>query len=125
MTNYASGGQVVNELIGFEAGSSEEDVDDTALVDLELDSATLELGNDSFEVERHGAGLGVRHQATTAQDATELADATHHVRRSHYSLEINHKLIFESWKKTSFLKDTPDVILNLIAVYPDTIKPAK
>jgi choloylglycine hydrolase len=42
-----------------------------------------------------------------------------------YSLEINKKLIFESWKTTEFLKDTPDAVLNLLAVYPDTIKPVK
>ena len=42
-----------------------------------------------------------------------------------YSLEINRKLVFESWKSTQFLKNTPDVILDLIAVYPDTIKPVK
>jgi choloylglycine hydrolase len=41
-----------------------------------------------------------------------------------YTMEINKKLVFESWKNTAFLKDTSDLLLTLIAGYPDTIKPA-
>ena len=47
----------------LEAGLAEGHVDDAALVDLELDAATLELVDHTLEVEGHGAGLGVGHQA--------------------------------------------------------------
>ena len=51
------------------------DVDDAALVDLELDAAALDLVDGALEVEGDRARLGVGHEAATAQDATQLADA--------------------------------------------------
>ena len=39
-----------------------------------------------------------------------------------YSTEINKKLIFESWKKIEFLKNTPDEVLNELAEYPESIR---
>ena len=39
-----------------------------------------------------------------------------------YTTEINKKLVYESWKKTSFLKGTPDAVLDMLAAYPKTIK---
>lgn len=39
-----------------------------------------------------------------------------------YTTEINKKLIVESWKNTSFLKGTPDAILEMVASFPKTIK---
>lgn len=41
------------------------------------------------------------------------------------TLEVNKKLIYDAWKNTSFLKDTPDIILNMLAVHPETFKAAK
>jgi len=38
-----------------------------------------------------------------------------------YSTEANRKLIFESWKNTEFLVDTPDEYLNRVAEYPESI----
>jgi choloylglycine hydrolase len=38
---------------------------------------------------------------------------------------INEKLIQESWKKTSFLKDTPEFLLKMVINHPYTFKPAK
>jgi len=38
-----------------------------------------------------------------------------------YSTEANRKLIFESWRNTAFLADTPEEILNQLAEYPESI----
>ncbi len=38
-----------------------------------------------------------------------------------YTTEANRELIFEAWKSTSFLADTPDETLNLLAEYPETL----
>jgi len=42
-----------------------------------------------------------------------------------YTTEINRKQIYHSWKNTEFLKGTPDAVLDRVAEYPSTIKPAK
>lgn len=42
-----------------------------------------------------------------------------------YTMEINKKLIFDAWKNTSFLKNTPEVFLNMVAGYPETLTPAE
>ena len=64
------------------------DVDDTGLVDLELDAAGLDLLDGALEVEGDGARLGVRHQAAAAEDAAEPADHAHHVRRRERDVEV-------------------------------------
>ena len=52
-------------------------------------------------------------------DTKEPGDA---VRRfTDYTTEINRKLVFEAWKKTPFLKDTPDEVLDLLAESPKSI----
>jgi len=48
-----------------------------------------------------------------------------HARFVDYTTEINKKLIYDSWKNTSFLKDTPDTILDLLARHPESFEPAK
>jgi choloylglycine hydrolase len=42
-----------------------------------------------------------------------------------YTTEINKKLIYDSWKSTSWLKDTPDIIMNMVASHPDHFTPVK
>ena len=42
-----------------------------------------------------------------------------------YTTEINKKLIRDSWKNTSWLKDTPDTILDMFASHPDRFTPVK
>ncbi len=42
-----------------------------------------------------------------------------------YTFEINRKLIHESWKNTTFLANTPDMILEMIAGHPESFSPAK
>jgi len=42
-----------------------------------------------------------------------------------YTQEINKKLIYDAWKNTSFLKDTPELILNMLSSFPESFKPAK
>jgi choloylglycine hydrolase len=48
-----------------------------------------------------------------------------HSRFLDYTTEINRKLIHDSWKSTSWLKDTPDAILNMVAAHPDHFTPMK
>ena len=48
-----------------------------------------------------------------------------HTRFVDCTLGVNKKLIFDAWKNTSFLKNTPDIILNMIAFHPETFKPVK
>ncbi len=81
-------GQVVGELLRFEAHLAERDVDDSAFVHLELHAAALDLAHRTVEVEGDGAGFGVRHEAAPAQDPTQLADHAHHVRRGQGYIEV-------------------------------------
>jgi choloylglycine hydrolase len=48
-----------------------------------------------------------------------------HARFIDYTTEINKKLIYDSWKNTAWLKDIPDVILNMVASHPDHFMPEK
>src|SRR5262249_59652074 len=41
------------------------------------------------DVDRHRAGLGVRHQAARAEHFSELADGAHHVGRRHDGVEVH------------------------------------
>jgi len=41
-----------------------------------------------------------------------------------YSTRANRKLVFDAWKNTEFLKNTPDELLNQLAEYPESIKSA-
>ncbi len=56
----------------------------------ELDLAALELPNRLGDVVGHRPRLGVRHKATGAKGAPQLADGRHHVRRSDGHVEIQH-----------------------------------
>jgi len=48
-----------------------------------------------------------------------------HDRFVDYSVELNETLIYDAWKNTSFLKNTPDVVLDVIACHPESYRPAK
>src|SRR5574340_208836 len=52
------GGEVIGQLIRTEARPAEGDLDDAALVDLELDPPTLDLVDGSLEIEGDGPRLG-------------------------------------------------------------------
>ena len=82
------GGEVPDERVGLEARLADRDVDDRALVDLELDAAALDLLDRPLEVERDRAGLRVRHQAAPAEDLAEPADQAHRVRRRERDVEV-------------------------------------
>ena len=64
------------------------DVDEAALVDLELDAAGLDLPDRPIEVERDRARLRVRHEAAAAEDLAEPADHAHHVGRREGDVEL-------------------------------------
>jgi penicillin V acylase-like amidase (Ntn superfamily) len=42
-----------------------------------------------------------------------------------YTTEINKKLIYDSWKNTAWLKDTPGTIMDMVATHPDRFTPVK
>lgn len=48
-----------------------------------------------------------------------------HDRFVDYTMELNKKLIYEAWRKTSFLANTPELILDTIAGHPDSFGRAK
>ena len=81
-------GEVVQQHVLLEAGLAERDMDDAALVDLELDAAGLDLLDRALEIEGDRARLGVRHQAAAAKDAAEASDHAHHVRRGERDVEV-------------------------------------
>src|SRR5215207_127814 len=56
-------GEVGDQRVGVEARLADRDMDDGALVDLELDAPALDLADRSIQVEGYRAGLGVRHEA--------------------------------------------------------------
>src|ERR1051325_10296358 len=58
------------------------------LVDAELDLPRLGLTDRLGDVERHGAGLGIRHQSARTEHATQLTELTHHVRRRDQDVEL-------------------------------------
>src|SRR5689334_25190977 len=63
-------GQVRGELLGLERSLADRRLDDARLLDAELDAASLELADRLGDVRRHGADLGVRHQAAGTEDAS-------------------------------------------------------
>src|SRR6185503_2729106 len=80
--------EVGHERLGLEARLAHGDVDDRALVDLELDATALDLANGAVQVERDRARLGIRHQATTAEDLAQAPDLAHQVRRREGDVEV-------------------------------------
>ena len=63
-------------------------MDVARLVDPVLDLSGLRLPNSARDVERHRSGLGVRHQAARAEDASELAELTHLVRSGDQDIKV-------------------------------------
>ena len=68
-------------------------VDDAGAVGAVLDLAALGVADGLADVERDGAGLGVRHEAARTEDAAELADRAHHVRRRDGDVEVEDALL--------------------------------
>jgi hypothetical protein len=61
---------------------------DAGLIDAVLDLASLGFLDGVGDVEGNRADLGVRHQATRTEHATELTDGTHEVRGRDHAIEI-------------------------------------
>src|SRR5690606_37029008 len=80
--------QVLLELLDVERHATDRGVHVARLVDAELDLARLDLPDRLRDVERHGARLGRRHQATRAEDLAQLTDLPHQVRGRHADVEV-------------------------------------
>src|SRR5438552_4277812 len=80
---------VVAELICRESDLSDRNMDDRRLVDAELHLAGLDLLKRLRHIERHRAGLRIRHQSSGTEDFAELADRPHHVRRCDDGVEVD------------------------------------
>ena len=52
-------------------------------------------------------------------DTTEAGDVRE--RLAPYTTTANRELIFESWKGTPFLAETPDDVLEQLAAYPESV----
>src|SRR5207253_7815115 len=79
---------VLEELPLFEALLADRDVDVRATIGAVLELARLRVADSLRHVDRHRAGLRIRHQPARAEDAAELADVCHLVRRGHRDIEI-------------------------------------
>src|SRR3989441_13379102 len=80
--------EVTQDLIVSERRLPHDRVDDAGLVDPELHAAALGVPDRLRDVERHGPGLGVRHQAARTEHASEAADLAHEVRRRDGDIEV-------------------------------------
>ena len=58
-----------------------------------LNAASLELGDHLGNIHGNGAELGVRHQATGAEDLTDAANLGHHGRQSDGSVKLDVALL--------------------------------
>jgi hypothetical protein len=80
---------VLQQLIGGKGRLAERGVDDAALLDPELDLSGLDLGHRLGDVEGHGTGLRVGHEATRTQNPAQLAGHLHHVRSRNHGVEVD------------------------------------
>ncbi len=87
-TSSRTAGEVLGQLLGGEGGLADDECQVGVLVDAELDTTTLDVCDGLRDVHGHGAGLGVRHEATGAQDAAEAADLAHEVGGSNGDVEV-------------------------------------
>src|SRR5690606_40926789 len=72
---------VLLELTGFKADLAHGAVNDAVLVGTETHLTRLGILDSGRDVRRHGADLGVRHQATRTEDLAQLTHNTHRIRR--------------------------------------------
>src|SRR5262245_27371191 len=82
------GGVVLDQPPELEALLADREMDVRAAVGAVLELAALRVADGLRDVERHRAGLRVRHLAPRPEDPTELADDAHHVRRCNGDVEV-------------------------------------
>ncbi|CDN41051.1 hypothetical protein BN871_AB_00490 [Paenibacillus sp. P22] len=85
--------EVLSQLLGVERHFADRCMDLTCTVKAVFDLTGFDLLNSLRHVERYRAGFRVRHEAFTAEDTSELADFSHHVRRSHADIEFEPALL--------------------------------
>ena len=89
----SSARRFVASCLGLERGLAERRLDDAGLLDAELDATGLELADRLGDVGGDRADLRVRHQAARTEDAADLADLDHHVRRRDERVELEPVLL--------------------------------
>src|SRR5207302_2612655 len=80
---------VLQEALLVERSLPDHQVDVPLPVDAVLELPGLDVAHGLADVERHGAGLRVRHQAAGAQHPPRLPDHRHHVRGGHRRVEVD------------------------------------
>ena len=85
---FHQGSQVLLNLLRAERDLANRAVDDGRLVQTILHLTSLNLGDGLGHIHGDSAGLRVRHQALRAEDTTDAADQTHHIRGSHADIEV-------------------------------------
>src|SRR5258706_11701245 len=80
--------EVLDQSLLAERGLAHHGVDDAGLVDAELNAAALRIANRLGHIQRHRAGLRVRHEAPRTEHAAETAHLSHHVRRRDGDVEV-------------------------------------
>src|SRR5699024_274425 len=84
-----NGVQVLSQLLGTEGSLTHGNVDNVLLVQTVLDLTSHSFPNGTAGIGGHGAGLGVGHQTTGAQNLTQTANLTHHVGGGDQNVEIH------------------------------------
>src|SRR5690606_29027461 len=83
------GGQVGLQLLDAERGAADGGVDDAGLVGAVLDLTGLGVLDGGGDVRRHGADLGIGHQAAGTEHLAQRAHDAHRVGRSEQDVEID------------------------------------
>src|SRR5207249_5194942 len=84
---------IAGDLLFREARFANARLDDTGLLDAELNRTALGRLDGRRHIHGHGADLGVRHHAARTQDLTETADKAHHVWCRDAAVEIDRALV--------------------------------
>ena len=100
---------------------ADDEVEVGGTVHAELDTAALDVGDGLGHVHRHGAGAGVGHEATGAQDAAQAADLAHEVRGGHGGVEVRVALgdLLDELVATDLVRAGSEGLLGALALGED------
>ena len=89
------GVEVLTELLSAEGSLADGAVDDVGLVETVLDLTGLSLVDSLGDIGGNRACLGAGHKTSGAENLTETADETHHIRSSDSDIEIHESLALD------------------------------